>query len=76
MTKRITPITVFVADKTEAMRRCNLDMDSRALTTGPGTLAFHALIAQHGAGEFTTLYAPLALKGTFAPPVGGEVREI
>jgi hypothetical protein len=33
-------------------------------------------LAEHGAGVFKTLYVPLALKGKFAPPVGGEVREI
>lgn len=73
MTKHTTPITVFVTEKTEAMRRCNLDKDSRALTSGLGTLAFHSLIAQHGAGEFKTLYVLLSLKGTFMPPAGGEV---
>lgn len=76
MTKHITPITVFVKDAAEACNReAHNAATSRALTSGPGTLNFHALIAQHGAGEFKTLYVPLALKGKFAPPVGGIVRE-
>lgn len=72
--KRTTPITVFCRDAEEAMRLSAADKDSRATVTGPGTLSFHALIAGHGAGEFTTLYVPLALQDTFKPPAGGIVK--
>lgn len=44
------------------------------MVSGPGTLTFHRLIAEHGAGVFKTLYVPLALKGSFKTPAGGEVR--
>lgn len=73
MSKRITPITIFCADAVEASCLAAGDKNSRAMTSGPGTLRFHALIAQHGAGEFKTLYVPAALKGTFKTPTGGEV---
>lgn len=76
MPKRTTPITVFCRTHQIAADASVADEDSRFIWSGPGTLNFHALIAQHGAGEFTTLYVPLALKGTFAPPTGGIVREI
>jgi hypothetical protein len=72
--QRITPITVFCRDAEEALALCVQDKDSRAIITPAGTFPFHAFIAEHGAGVFKTLYAPVALKGTFAPPVGGEVR--
>lgn len=74
MPKRNQPITVFCRNADEAMRLSAADKDSRATVTGPGTLSFHALIARHGACEFTTLYVPLSLKGKFATPVGGIVR--
>lgn len=74
MTKRITPITVFCRDAEEALRLSAADEDSRATITGPGTLSFHCHLAEHGAGVFKTLYVPVALKGKFCPPVGGEVR--
>lgn len=64
MAKCTTPITVFVKDAAEACNReAHNQANSRALTTDPGTLKFHALIAQHGAGEFKTLYVPLELAG-------------
>lgn len=74
MPKVIKPITCFTRDAEEAQRLATMFADSRALISRPGTLAFHTLIAQHGAGEFATLYVPTDLKGTFKPPVGGEVR--
>jgi hypothetical protein len=74
MRGRIIPITVFCRDTDEALALSAKDSDSRASVTGPGTLSFHTLIAEHGAGVFKTLYVPLALKDKFAPPVGGEVR--
>lgn len=73
MTKRITPITIFCRDTDEAQRLSAADPDSRCIITAPGSFAFHAFLAEHGAGIFKTLYVPLILKGTFAPPVGGEV---
>lgn len=76
MAKRITPITVFCQTPEQAIQKARADNSGAALTSGPGTIKFHALIAQHGAGEFKTLYVPLVLKGKFAPPVGGIVREI
>jgi homogentisate 1,2-dioxygenase len=74
MPQRITPITVFCRDTDEALALSAKDNDSRASVTGPGTLSFHTLIAEHGAGVFTTLYVPLALKDSFKPPVGGIVK--
>lgn len=75
MPKRITPITVFCQDTAEAERLATMfPADSRALTTACGTLAFHMLLAQHGAGEFQTLYVPVALKDAFKPPVGGLIK--
>lgn len=71
--RRDKPITIFCADAAEASRLAAGDKNARAMTSGPGTLKFHALIAQHGAGEFKTLYVPAALKDSFKPPVGGEV---
>lgn len=73
MTKRITPITIFCEDPAHEAWLAD-DPDSRVMRTGPGTLSFHKLIAEHGAGIFKTLYVPLSLKGTFSPPAGGEVR--
>jgi len=76
MPKRQTPITIFTANAAEAISLAAQDTDSRAMTTGPGTLKFHALIAQHGAGEFKTLYAPLSMRPLWQTPAGGEVRII
>lgn len=73
MPTRITPITVFVEDAATAEDLTATNPDSRYLTTECGTLNFHTLIAQHGAGEFTTLYVPRYLHGTFRPPIGGRV---
>ena len=72
MINRSRPITVFTANSHEAVVMAQVDKDSRALTTGPGTLSFHQLIAEHGAGVFKTLYVPLDLKGKFKTPAGGE----
>lgn len=72
--QRITPITVFCKDADQALRLSRADEDSRCIVTPPGSFAFHAHLAEHGAGVFTTLYVPLALKGKFSPPVGGEVQ--
>ena len=74
MSKRDKPITVFCADAVEASCLAAGDKNARALTGGIGTLNFHSLLAAHGAGEFEFLYAPLALKGKFMTPAGGEVR--
>lgn len=74
MTKRNRPVTVFTASAKEALDLARENADSRALCTGPGTLNFHKLIAEHGAGVFTTLYVPLEIKPLFALPAGGEVR--
>lgn len=74
MPQRITPITVFCRDTDEALSLSFNDADSRAIITAPGSFAFHAFIAEHGAGVFTTLYVPVILQGTFKPPVGGEIR--
>lgn len=74
MPKHLTPITVFCRNAEHALQLSAADPDSRAIITGPGTLSFHCHLAEHGAGVFTTLYVPLALKGKFAPPVGGTVR--
>ena len=76
MAKSIFPVTVFCVDRQEALDRASQDRDSRAMIGGPGTLNFHSLIAAHGSGEFTTLYVPVDLKGTFMPPAGGIVKEI
>lgn len=73
--KHPTPITVFCKDHAEAERLATMfSKDSRALTSGVGTLKFHVLLAQHGAGEFETLYVPVALKGQFKPPAGGLIK--
>lgn len=74
MPKHPTPITVYCLDADEAMRLAAADRDSAATVTGPGTLSFHAAIAEHGAGTFKTLYVPIVLRGKFAPPVGGLVQ--
>lgn len=73
MATRSEPITIYVADAARAAALAKTDCDSRAMLGGPGTLNFHLLIAQHGAGEFKTLYVPLAMKGKFAHPAGGKV---
>jgi hypothetical protein len=75
MPKVIRPITVFCRDADEALRLSAADPDSRATITGPGTLSFHCHLAEHGAGVFKTLYVPVALKGKFAPPVGGTILQ-
>lgn len=67
------PITIYVADAARAKALAAADKDSRAMLSGAGTLSFHLLIAQHGAGEFKTLYVPMALRGKFALPAGGKV---
>lgn len=74
MPKPTQPITTFVRDNEEAVRLAGWDPDSRALTSGVGTLKFHMLIAQHGAGEFKTLYVPLAMRYSFRSPAGGIVN--
>ena len=71
--KQTKPITIFVASGAEALRLAQLDEDSRALCTGPGTLNFHKLIAEHGAGAFRTLYVAQELRASFKLPAGGEV---
>lgn len=73
--KHPTPITVFCKTTEQALELSAADKDSCVTITGPGTLSFHSLIAGHGAGDFTTLYVPERLRGTFKPPVGGVVRE-
>lgn len=76
MPKRTNPVTVFVCDENEARTLASqFPRDSRALTSGAGTLAFHRLIAEHGAGEFKYLYVPCYLRGTFKTPAGGTVRQ-
>lgn len=71
---RPTPITVWCRDGEQAEDMTATNPDSRALTTGAGTLKFHMLLAQHGAGEFQTLFVPLALRGQFKTPAGGIVK--
>lgn len=73
---KVEPVTVFTKTVEKARELAAKDRDGRALTTGVGTLMFHGLIAQHGAGEFTTLYCPIELKGAWARPIGGKVREV
>jgi hypothetical protein len=68
-----TPITIFTADQEEARLLASREQDSRAMTSGPGTLKFHRLIAEHGAGVFKTLYCPVALKPLWRTPAGGIV---
>jgi hypothetical protein len=76
MPKAIRPITTFTRDEQEAIKlAAQFPQDSRALTSGAGTLAFHRLIAEHGAGEFTNLYVPRTLRGTFKTPAGGTVLQ-
>lgn len=74
MTKRPQPRTVFTASAKEALDLAHTDTDSRALCTGPGTLNFHKLIAEHGAQVFRTLYVPVEIKHVFKTPAGGEVE--
>ena len=76
MAKTAKPVTVFTATAEQAQLLASANDDSRAITTGTGTLKFHLHIAEHGAGLFTTLYVPLALKGKFMLPAGGEVEHI
>lgn len=73
MTKRPQPRTVFTASAKEALDLAAQDTDSKALCTGPGTLNFHKLIAEHGAQAFRTLYVPVELRHVFRTPAGGEV---
>lgn len=73
MTKQSHPITVYCRDTEHAALLASDNTDSKALLTGVGTLKFHLAIAQHGAGEFKTLYVPVALKGKFMVPAGGTV---
>lgn len=75
MSEQSKPVTVFCRSDGQTLELSAADKDSRAIVTGPGTLSFHALIAGHGAGDFTTLYVPLRLKGTFALPAGGIVKD-
>jgi len=75
MAQRTVPITIYVTDAERAAELAAADKDSRAMLSGPGTLGFHLLIAQHGAGEFKTLYVPMAMRGKFAHPAGGEVYQ-
>ena len=69
------PRTVYCSSEEQALEMTAADADSRALVTPPGTLAFHLLIAQHGAGVFHTLHVAPALRGKFRPPVGGTEEE-
>lgn len=69
------PITVYVSDATRAKQLAAQDKNARAMTSGPGTLMFHRLIAEHGAGEFETLYVPAEFKGKWKSPVGGKVYQ-
>jgi hypothetical protein len=70
------PRTVFCSTDEQVAEMVAANPGSRALTTGPGSLSFHLTIAQHGAGEFETLYVAPAARGKFAPPVGGIIEEI
>lgn len=69
-----TPVTFFTRDVEEAIVLANADPDGQAMTKGPGTLNFHGLIAQHGAGEFTTLYCPIEMVDMFMRPAGSITR--
>jgi len=73
MTKRTTPITCYVANVERAIALAEATPNSKAMTSGPGTLSFHLSIAQHGAGEFETLFVPEALRGKWREPAGGRV---
>lgn len=73
MAKHPDPVTVFCADALEAVIKAQDDPSARALTTGQGSLQFHKLIAEHGAGVFKTLYVPEAMRGQFKTPAGGKV---
>lgn len=68
------PITVFTETPEEARRLAEKDDNAKALTSGPGTLSFHSLIAAHGAGDFQTLYCPKEYRDRWARPVGGAVK--
>jgi len=70
MTKYPVRTTIFCVDDDHALSLSAEDKGSRALVNGPGSLYFHRLIAEHGAGEFQTLYVPQRLRGTFVPPAG------
>ena len=73
MMAKVIPVTVFCRDAQQALSLSAADADSRATVTGAGTMSFHKSIAEHGAGAFTTLYVPVALRGSFKPPIGGTV---
>lgn len=69
------PRTVFCASAAQATELAAADPAGRALVTGPGTLAFHLRIAEHGAGDFHSLYVAPELRGKFRTPIGGTVVE-
>jgi hypothetical protein len=69
------PVTVFCASAEKARELAAVDPKGCALVTPPGTMAFHLTLAQHGAGEFTTMYVAPELRGRFMPPCGGTIEE-
>ena len=69
------PRTVYCTTEEQARTLSTNDRDSRALVTGPGTLSFHRLLAEHGSGEFRSLYVAPGLRGQFSSPCGGIVEE-
>ena len=70
------PRTVFCASADQARELAAADTAGRALVTGPGTLAFHARIAEHGAGDFHSLYVAPEIRGKFATPRGGTIENL
>lgn len=70
------PRVVFCQSEHQAQSLAFSDPDGRAFISGPGTLAFHSLLAAHGAGEFTTLYVAPAVRGKFMCPAGAIIEEI
>lgn len=66
--------TIFCNNPEQAEFLAGEDKSGEAMTTGPGTLKFHSLIAQHASGVFENLYVPVELRGKFVPPCGGEVE--
>ena len=70
------PRVVYCASEEQARQMTAADAGSRALVTGPGTLAFHSLLAEHGAGVFETLHVAPAMRGKFRAPCGATIEEM
>lgn len=72
--KPLTPVTVYVRDAADAQLMASQTPYAEALTSGPGTLKFHHLIAAHGAGDFETLFCPEEYETLWVPPTGGRIE--